>query len=96
MSENDKKVSTQSGDNQDVRLKQPTDDNILRDLEAHVRDVPGNVADRIDRHPTYVSERIKQLEDYGLVENTGRSVYKLTDRGRAYLAGELDASDIED
>ena len=29
-----------------------------------------------------------------LVENTGGALYRITDRGRAYLAGELNANDL--
>lgn len=78
-----------------VRLKEPTDTMILEYLEEKVRDVPGNIANSIDRHPTYVSDRIKQLEDYGLVEDTGHSVFKLTAKGDAFLSGEIDEDDLE-
>lgn len=94
MSSNREVISGGRTDAETVRLKEPTDSMILEYLEEKVSDVPGNIAESIDRHPTYVSDRVKQLEDYGLVEDTGHSVFTLTDDGRAYLAGELDEDDL--
>lgn len=95
MSENRENTRQSNSNGGVVRLKQPTDDKILTDLDEVCRDLPGNIADRIDRHPTYVSDRLKQLEDYGLVYDTGRSVFKLTDMGQAYVEGDIAVSDIE-
>ena len=48
-------------------------------------------------HPT-VKRRMPVLADHGLLEKVEekRGYYRITDRGRAYLAGELEADDLED
>lgn len=78
-----------------MRLKQPTDDNILKDLRERCQDVPANIAERIDRNNLYVGERLRQLEDYGLTENVGHGVYAITEKGDQYLDGELDDDELE-
>nr|WP_321169306.1 ArsR family transcriptional regulator [Halorubrum sp. 2020YC2] len=48
-------------------------------------------------HPT-VKRRLPILDEHGLVERTSekRGYYRVTERGRAYLAGDLDADDLEE
>lgn len=48
-------------------------------------------------HPT-VKRRLPVLEEHGLVTKVdeNRGYYRITDRGREYLAGDLDADDLED
>jgi len=43
----------------------------------------------------YASNRLSKLADYGLVERLGRGLYRVTDDGRAFLNGNLDASALE-
>jgi hypothetical protein len=44
----------------------------------------------------YVGRRLRQqLEPRDLVSKAGRGTYFITDEGRAYLAGELDADTLE-
>lgn len=43
--------------------------------------VPGNIADEIERHPTSVSRALSSLEEDGLVETKGRGVWALTPDG---------------
>ncbi|ELZ06916.1 hypothetical protein C480_07812 [Natrialba aegyptia DSM 13077] len=35
------------------------------------------------------------MRDAELVDRVDEGLYRITDRGRAYLAGELDAEDLE-
>ncbi|MFC6720883.1 winged-helix domain-containing protein [Natrialbaceae archaeon GCM10025810] len=44
-----------------------------------------------------IHRRLKQLHEKGLVEKVDeeRGWYIITDKGRAYLAGEIDASELE-
>ncbi len=44
-----------------------------------------------------VKRRLKLLEDYGYVERIlgQQGYYQITDKGRAYLAGNLDAEELE-
>jgi DNA-binding IclR family transcriptional regulator len=44
----------------------------------------------------YVARRLSELEERNMVVKVDEGLYEITDRGRAYLAGELDADDLED
>lgn len=57
---------------------------------------PRVISANIDYSHQYVNERMKPLRENGLVKNTGDGLYKITDKGREYLAGDLDADDLED
>jgi len=58
---------------------------------------PAVIEMNVDYQRTHVSNRLGELLDAGLVEyyDKERAAYQITDRGRAYLAGELDANDLE-
>jgi len=47
-------------------------------------------------HPT-VKRRLPVLTDHGLLEKADetKGYYRITERGRQYLSGDLDASDLE-
>lgn len=74
-----------------MRLSQPTDDLILEELRDNGQNLVANVADAIDRHKKHVGTRLRQLEDYGLVENIGRGVYRITEKGKEHLDETPDA-----
>ena len=69
-----------------MRLSQPTDNRILQDLQENGQNLGANVAENIDRNRKYVGNRLRQLEDYGLVEDIGRGVYRITEDGKEQLA----------
>jgi len=73
----------------------PTDDRILEALESGLRLTPAVIAENIDRTRQHVSRRLSDLTDHGLVEKPNRGYYEITDRGRAYLSGELGADELE-
>ncbi len=52
----------------------------------------------LDRSQNTVSRRMNVLSDAGLLEKTDekRGYYQITDRGLAYLRGELAASELEE
>ena len=66
-------------------LQMPTDRMILEELQRG-QNLGANVAEAVDRHQKTISSRLAQLEDYRLVENIGRGVYRITDRGEVALA----------
>jgi hypothetical protein len=77
------------------------DDRILEFLAEYGNHQPAQITDRLveigagmDYHPKYVGRRCRALADLGLALNVGNGVYTITDEGRAYLAGELDASTL--
>ncbi|ELY52480.1 phage PhiH1 repressor protein [Natronolimnohabitans innermongolicus JCM 12255] len=58
---------------------------------------PATVEANIDYKISHVRRRLRALLQGGLVEyyDEDRGLYQITDRGRAYLQGELDADDLE-
>ena len=73
------------------------DDYILEFLdETDIVATPQVIAANIDYSRQYVNQRIRLLADNDLVQNTGDGLYRITDRGRAYLEGELDADELSD
>ncbi|WP_080506910.1 winged helix-turn-helix domain-containing protein [Halorubrum distributum] len=75
-------------------MQMPTDDRILEALEGGLRLTPAVIAENIDKSRTHVSRRLSDLTDYGLIEKPKRGYYEITDVGREYLDGELDAGDL--
>lgn len=56
---------------------------------------PSEIADdrRITYGRTYVAKRLRRLEDDGFVQRYGHGVYRITEKGEAYLDEEYDAID---
>lgn len=54
------------------------------------------VAEVLDKAPNTVSRRMGRLEEMGLLEllDEDRAYYRMTDKGLAYLVGDLDAEDL--
>lgn len=73
-----------------------TDDEILEYLCEQGAGTPKSMSDDLGRNNNYLTTRCKQLTDYGLVEQPSRGFYTISDEGREYLAGELDASELEE
>lgn len=57
---------------------------------------PTLISDNIPASRETVSRALNDLAEIGMVEKIDRGKYRITDRGRAYLAGELGASELED
>ena len=71
------------------------DDRLLETLEdSGLILSPRILAVNTDYSRHYVSERLAVLLDGELVEKENGGLYRITDRGRAYLAGDLDADDL--
>ncbi|SDQ62356.1 helix-turn-helix domain-containing protein [Natronobacterium texcoconense] len=71
------------------------DDEILEFLDSEGGGTPKMIADGIGKTNNYVGERCRKLTELGLLERPSRGFYRLTIEGEQYLAGELDASDLE-
>ena len=71
------------------------DDRILEFLQQNASGAPKQMADsgyvRYSRQ--YISQRLKKLADHNLVLPLGNGVYQITERGEAYLDGNLDTSE---
>lgn len=73
------------------------DDRILEYLSENETGTPKRMADsglvRFSR--SYVTQRCKRLVNHGLLRHLGNGVYVITEEGKQYLAGEVDAEDLE-
>ena len=73
------------------------DDRILETLESSgIVLSPAVIAYNTEYTRNYVNKRIRKLRDASLVERVDEGYYRITDRGRAYLSGSLDADDLEE
>jgi predicted transcriptional regulator len=72
------------------------DDYILEFLsEKDILATPRVISANIDYSHQYVNERMKPLREQGLIETEGDGIYRITEKGEAYLAGEIDEDDLE-
>lgn len=79
-------------------MQYPGDDRILEILEESGLILsPSIISANLDLNRHHVSSRLSELLEHDLVErtSTGKGHYRITDRGRAYLAGEIDAEELE-
>ena len=73
-----------------------TDDRILELLdESDLILTPAVMARNLDYTRNWVSRRVGKLESAGLVEPIDSGYYRISDRGRAYLEGKIDADELE-
>jgi hypothetical protein len=74
------------------------DDRLLEFLSDEGPHSPTRIAEdeRVGFGSEYIGRRLRNyLEPHGLVKNLGNGVYSITEAGEQYLAGELDAGDLE-
>ena len=73
------------------------DDRILETLaDCEMILSPAVIAINTEYSRNYINKRMAVLLKNGLVNRVQDGYYEITDRGRAYLAGDLDAEDLED
>ena len=71
------------------------DDYILEFFEdTAIVATPHVVAANIDYSRQYVNRRVRRLTEHELLEKVDDGLYRITDRGEDYLAGDLDADDL--
>lgn len=80
---------------------EPVDERILELLDATGPLQPKPISDEFEArtehvryHPNTIGRRCRALEDHGFLVKTGSGVYSITDRGRQYLAGKIDAAEF--
>jgi predicted transcriptional regulator len=56
---------------------------------------PSVIAINIDKSRSQVNRRLSSLVDHGLVTRVKRGYYEITADGKAYLAGEVDADQLD-
>ncbi|AVP39969.1 transcriptional regulator [Halorubrum pleomorphic virus 9] len=72
------------------------DDRILETLESSgIVLSPAVLAYNTDYTRNYVNKRLRKLRHKDLVVRVDSGYYEITDRGRAYLAGNLNSEDLE-
>lgn len=74
------------------------DDRILEFVEAEGARPPKLIAEdgRVRFSRQHISNRCRALAEAGLLQNIGNGIYRLTNSGSDYLAGELDAAELPD
>ena len=73
------------------------DDRILETLgDSDLVLSPRVLSANTDYSRHYLSTRLGKLRDAGLVDRVDEGLYRITDRGVAYLEGELDAEELEE
>jgi DNA-binding IclR family transcriptional regulator len=72
------------------------DDRLLETLdESDLTLSPRVLAVNTDYSRHYVSERLSVLLEANLIEKEDEGLYRITDRGKGYLAGRLDTDDLQ-
>lgn len=76
-------------------MQLPIDDRILEVLgSSELVLSPSIIAFNIEKTREEVGRRLSELTNRRFVNRVERGKYEITDRGRAYLSGELDASEL--
>lgn len=78
-------------------MQYPGDDRILELLdESGLILSPSIMSANLELTRPHISARLAELLEHGLVErtDTGQGHYRITEKGKAYLSGELDESEI--
>jgi len=79
-----------------VEWMNQTDDRILELLdESGLILSPAVIAVNLEYNRSWISRRISKLVDVGLVESINEGYYRITDFGREYLVGDIDADELE-
>jgi len=72
------------------------DERVLEFL--HEKDIvasPTVIAANIDYTAEYISRRCRKLANMGLLQRVDPSNYRLTDLGRRFLGGDIEAEEVE-
>jgi predicted transcriptional regulator len=80
-----------------VAWMSPIDYSILEFFGDHDIVVsPKILSKNIDYEKQYIGKRCRVLVQHGLLQQPDRGLYELTEKGRAYLAGDLDTDNLEE
>lgn len=78
------------------------DERILEFLQEEGNHPPKAICDKIDSagvdleyHAEHVGRECRKLRDYGLLVNVGGGTYSITELGKQFLAGDIDAGTLE-
>lgn len=74
-----------------------TDERILELLDdSDLILTPTVISENLDYERTWVSDRLGVLRDAGLVERIARGKYRISEKGRSFLEGDLNADELTD
>ncbi|MFD1599337.1 winged helix-turn-helix domain-containing protein [Halobellus rarus] len=73
----------------------PSDDRILELLREHGNLTPQAVDDLGGPSAGHAQDRLPTLTKFGLTERISRGLYRISEKGIAYLDEDLDASELE-
>lgn len=76
-------------------MQLPIDDRVLEVLNLGLILSPTIIAENIDKSREEVGRRLSVLSEKGLVNHVDRGRYSITNKGTAYLNGELDPNEKE-
>ncbi|MCU4742790.1 ArsR family transcriptional regulator [Natronoglomus mannanivorans] len=83
-----------------MKLRQPTDFQILEALEETGRNVAANLESQTDKTRQNINTRLPVLDDYGLVEKIGPAersgLYEITPDGKTALVYREQYCDVDD
>lgn len=71
------------------------DEKILDILQGGLMLGPTTIGKNLDLSRSYVSRRLSILIAYEFVEQVEEGYYQITDRGKLWLDGEIDASELD-
>ena len=81
-----------------VGWMKPSDQPILQELDQYEGwQTPKGLSLNVPYSYNWVGQRLREMVNHGLVEkHDEEAAYRVTDMGRSFLAGDLDADDLED
>jgi predicted transcriptional regulator len=80
-----------------VEWMSPVDYSILEFYDNHdIVIAPSSLSSNIDYGSSYTADRCLILSKAGLLGKHHGPKYELTDKGRKFLAGEIDADELEE
>jgi DNA-binding IclR family transcriptional regulator len=77
-------------------MQLPIDERVLEVLSSDLTLSPTIIAENIEKSREEVNRRLTTLTNRGFVNRVDRGRYRIAEDGRSYLAGELDASNLEE
>jgi hypothetical protein len=73
----------------------PADDPILEYVHDAGEVTPAVIARNVELDRKYTGVRCRELTNYGMLDSDDSGFYWITEAGEQYLAGELDAGDLD-
>lgn len=73
----------------------PKDEHILEVMRDEGNMTPGALEELDVTVANYASNRLSKMANYGLVERVAHGLYRITDKGEAFLDEELQAGELD-